>query len=211
MGSKGLRVKRILIVFALIGLVFSVSMAKGAATQRVSVLYSDLNVDSWTEYEVPTGNYTTPYTVKITPSVTWNATTSNARFQLNFRNASATYQDYLIEFSDAGVLVCVYNGTQVGATTFTMDTEITIKVQSDGYTVNNGSGVQVTFYGDFSFPIDGVFARGNVVDTTTAGTVIVEFNDGGDFGLDIITDMIPIIVTIAILGAVLKMFRKIDI
>ncbi|MCK5605224.1 hypothetical protein KAR91_25255 [Candidatus Pacearchaeota archaeon] len=210
MDSKGLRVKRILIVFALIGLVFSISVVKATPTQSVSVLYTALNETGWTEFAVPTGNYTAPYTVKLLPNFVWNATTQDAQFQLQMRNASDTYQSWMIHFFDGGTINGVYNGSIVGSCDFTMETEIEVKVATDGFTVNNGSAIQIEFFADFTMPIDGTWVHGQQEFTLTSGTVNMEFNDGGDYGVDIITSMIPLIVTIAVLGAVLKMFKKFD-
>lgn len=215
MDSKSLRVKRILIVFALIGLVFSVLPVKATVTYNVSAIYTDFNASDWVEHDVPgSANYTVPYTVKIDVStIAWNETTAVTWMTFQLRNASdeASGEIIGIKLLEAGSVLQVLSGTTgtpviIGATTFTLASEIVIKVSVDGFTVNNGTAIQITYYTP-GFSVNGMYVNG-VEFSVTAGVANMEFNDGGDFGLDIITDMIPIIVTVAILGAVLKQFGK---
>lgn len=213
MDSKQFRVKRILIVFALIGLVMSsVANVKANPTYSISDLYSVYNSSSWTEKDVPSGNYTAPYSIIVNADITWNGTTSNAQFTATFRNISNEVDGELfgVKFLDSGVMQLLAGTTAsvnvVGSSTYTIGTDVKVSVAVDGIKCYNGSETFGEYYMT-TFNVDGHHGSGGT-DFMTAGKVNYTYNDGGDYGLDIISSMVPVLVTIAVLGAVMKAFTK---
>jgi len=206
MDSLKIRV-RILMVFALICLILSVSVIKANPTYTVSALYTDFNSVSWTEHDVPSGNYTVPYTVRVMPYLTLNST-GNPSAQIHFVNITNEVDGELFGISlyKAGVIQVnsgVRTGVVVVATdVYTMEETITIRVQEDGFTVNNGTDT-ICEYFTTMFSIDGVYVRGVTAYTATAGYVNVEFSDGTEYGLDIINEILPAMVAITVLSSLL--------
>ena len=209
------RVNRILIVFALIGLLLGVVIAEGTATNNLSIPLTTINSGTPVEHNVALeANYTAPYTITILPSLVWNETTDNPFLHVGFRNASnevdgEMWEIWLAEEPTATLraqygIVATMN--IVGSSNFTMGTEITVSVDTDGFSVHNGTDTVIEYFAPM-FDINGLWAWGKV-NAATSGICNVEFSDGGDFGIDILISFMPLLVTIAVLGMVMKSFDR---
>lgn len=215
MGSKRLRVKRILLVFALVGIMTaSVTVAQATPTYNLSTVYTLFNTVTPAEMDVVgSANYTAPYKLTILFDLVFNETTSNPTATLGFRNASdegATGEAFEVRFYETfalwlnvGTVDSMVDG--VIQTEFTVGTEIELRVAVDGVTVYNGTDTTTHYF--VTYDVNGLWTEGKV-DAFTGGAMHTEFSDGGEFGLDIITEMLPVIVTIAILGVIMKQFGK---
>lgn len=209
------RVNRILIVFALIS-VMSIGIAvQGASSYSISVHYTEFNSDTFIQHNVPSGNYTAPYTIEIdTSGIVWNDTTTVSWINMQFRNASDETAGEIIgiKMMESSSVLQVLSGTTgtpviIGSTKFTITSIITIEVSVDGFTVDNGTAVQLEYFTP-SFDINGVWVNG-VAFSVEGGIANLAFDDtGGDYGIDILVDFMPLLVTIAVLGMVMKSFDR---
>ena len=206
------RVNQILIVFALISMLLTALITSATPTYNLSLVYSECNSAEWTEKDVPSGNYTAPYSITITPNIVWNETTANPQVTIHFRNVSNEINGELfgVKLYETGSLQLLYGNTTsvvvVGSSTYTLGTEIKVSVMLDGFKVHNGTAIVIEYY-DAPHDINGFHASG-VVFATESGSILFEFSDGGEYGIDILVSFMPLLVTLAVLGMVMKSFDR---
>jgi len=215
MQAKALRAKSLLLaVFALTILNISVLSVSATATYTISHPYSDFNSVTATKRNIPEGNYTAPWRAIVTPSVTWNKTTSTPYMKVHFQNVTDETKNFVsLQFLNTSNLYVIYgvdgdSGQQVGAGTYTMGESVTVYASIDGFRVNNGT-VDVVEYFVTMFTIDGSGGAGGVDFSCLSGVVNIKFSSGSEFGLDLVFEMVPLIVAITLLGVVFKAFGKI--
>lgn len=183
------------------------------ASYSVSIVYTEFNSGTATEHTFPGGaNYTLPWKVVITNKLTYNETTSNPVAILLLCNASDKDDLMDLMFQDTGV-VDVYqsytgSGVKIGSFPWTTLIPATYTFSVDGLVVKNKTDTQFEFNFN-AWPLRNVSAKGSAEDMVTAGTMQLDFSSGtGDFGLDIVFSVVPLMVTIAVLGMIIKMFDK---
>ena len=213
---KKQRVKHLIISLLALTIVISPLAVLGTPSYSVSVIYSEFNVATYTEHTFPSeGNYTLPWSVVVTNKLTYNETTDACNAKVRFQNGlniSEGVVDLQWFEPTAGIgTLDVYvsetdTGVKVGSLDYETDEEWTVNFASDGITLLNESGSQLE-YNFNAFDINNVSVTG-IVDAVTAGFVQLDFSDTSEYGLDIISAMLPLLVTLTMFSVIIKSVNK---
>ena len=211
--------RRLLVVFlALAILIPAATGAAATANYRVSCIYSEFNVTTKTTHTFPEdATYTLPWQAVMTNKVTYNDTTTSPACKIGFVNA-ANISEGVVDFNwgkpDANgkgnLEVYIGEGTignLIDTVPFTIDQPLTIYLVADGITIKNSTDTQLE-YNFKAFAICNVTACGSVADCAIAGFLQLEFSAGAEYGLDIVYAMIPLMITITVIGMVVRMMDK---
>ncbi len=207
------RVKHLLITFLALFIVISPLAVLGTPSHGVSAIYTEFNSTVKTEHTFPSeANYTLPWTVEVVNGLTYNETTATPSAKIgfvNYENVSLGLID--LQFYEDGDLE-VYvsetdSGVKVGTLAYVADEEWSLAVADDGIKLSNSSGIQLD-YNFLAFGIDKVTCNAGINDTATAGFIQLEFSDTSEFGLDIISAMLPLLVTLTMISIIIKSVNK---
>ena len=209
------KAKRFLVATLAVLMIFSATSVLATPSYNVSVIYTEFNSTSWTEHTFPnSANYTVSWSVDLTNRLTYNETTDSCSAKIRFQNGedvSAGVIDLQYFEPTLGVgTVDIYasetdTGAKIGSMDYTTDEAITLAVSADGLTVTNDTGLQIE-YNFLGFDIVNVSAQGGSVFEVTAGFFQLEFSDSSTDSIAILTEILPLMVTLAVLGMVFKMF-----
>ena len=217
---KRVRAKRrlLVVVLALAILIPAATGALATVSYKVSCIYTEFNVTTKTTHTFPNdANYTLPWRAVMTNKVTYNDTTTSPACKIGFVNA-ANSSEGVMDFNwgkpDANgkgnLEVYIGEGTSgnlIDTVPFTIDQPLTIYIVADGITIKNSTDIQLE-YNFKAFAICNVSASGSVADCATAGFLQIEFSSGAQYGLDIVYSMIPLMVTITVIGMIVKMMDR---
>ena len=209
------RAKRFLVAVLAISMIFSATSVLATPSYNVSVIYTEFNSTDWTEHTFPnSANYTVSWNVDLTNRLTYNETTDDCSAKIRFQNGADTSAGVIdLQYFEPtlGVgTVDVYasetdTGVKIGSMDYTTDETITLVVSADGLTLTNDTGLQIE-YNFLGFDILNVSAQGGSIYEVTAGFLQLEFGAGSTESIAILTDILPLMVTLAVLGMVFKMF-----
>lgn len=152
----------------------------------------------------------------MTNKLTYNDTTSDPAAKIgfvNYLNKSLGVIDLIWAEPTAGYgTVDVYvgegaSGSKVGTIPYTIDSTQVLYVVVDGITIKNETDTQLE-YNFNTFGIGNVSAAGTINDSATAGFLQLEFHSGSEYGIDIVSSFLPLMVSLAVLGMIVKMFDK---
>lgn len=215
---KKQRAKRLSVaVLALLILVPCANASLATASYKVSLLALEFNSTDYTEHNFPSNaNYTLPWRVELTNKLVYNETTESPSGKVLFQNMLNISEGILeiqwFETTDDKGLMDVYasetsSGNLIDTITYSIDELWTLKMSVDGFTYANASGVQIEF--NFNgFGISNVSACGGIADSAESGFVQLEFSSGTEYGIDIVYAMMPLLLTLAVIGMVVKMVDR---
>ena len=211
--------RRLLVVFLALAILSPAATgALATANYKVSIVYTEFNVIDETEHTFPNdSNYTLPWRMDLINKLTYNDTTTNPGANLKFTNYENSSKGiielyYFKPDAEGKGSVNVYAsettvGNLIDIIPYTIDSPQTLSTVVDGITIKNATDTQLE-YNFKAFGISNVSARGAVANCCTAGFMQLEFSSGSKYGLDIVYEMIPLMITLTVIGMVIKMVDK---
>jgi len=199
-------------------LMLSVGLVSASNTWSKSFTYAVFNSDTITSYTIETP-FENRFAVKITNYLTYNDTTGTVQAKIRLNEAGGDYLEVLLQNAENDLFVWLNQGgvaVQIGSGKWTKGEPIILTLNSEGY-LNVGNKTDPDgIVDDFalgSWTLDAVGGYGSA-NTATSGYVNVEISPYYGIGLDteqytnMILDIIPFVVTIAVIGALLGVITK---
>lgn len=224
MKGKALRAKSFpLVVFALIGLIFSASVVQGTATHTISLPHGD-----FFEVSDPISTYIYDNETVYEPTwqaeidlinLVWNQTTTNPTIHLKFASNASVIRFVQMSFAKpnengTGNVVISSNSTGTGFVahgthlyTESSSWEIKLTIKEDETIVKNSTDTLVDFY-RVGEPIENMSRWSATGYALTAGHMNVQFSEGGDYGLDLLYQMFPVFMALALIGSIFKYAKR---